>query len=348
MHRRIIMAMNDPAPPVEADVPETDVAVEATLSERLDLITRLARRLFRAPIVLISLLEQNTLRLAACQGLPMSALGREVGIDRPTLANGGPLIVPDTQADARFNTHPFVTGRPHLRFYAGCLVLGADGSVAGVLSVCDRVPDALDEGDLIQLRDLARLVETELRVVGLNEHNEILAAERERMRRNALLDTATNLWNRHAMFELLDREFHRARREREAVSVIMLELDDYDAIVERHGIAAGRAALNEAADTVRAIIRRSDTVARFGAAEFLVFLSRCQVHAAMQLAERMQARARRADLTVDGATLPLRLSIGVAGAAADGDWTPDGLVRNAEEALRAAQRMRDGPKIAMR
>ena len=77
--------MNQPALADEPDRPGTDVAVEATLSERLDLITRLARRLFRALIVIISLLEQNSLCLAACQGLPISALGRELGIDRRTL-----------------------------------------------------------------------------------------------------------------------------------------------------------------------------------------------------------------------------------------------------------------------
>lgn len=342
------MLMNNPAPPVETDVLETDVAVEATLSERLELITRLTRRMFRAPIVLISLLEQGALRLAACQGLPMSALGYELGIDRATLAAGGPLIVSDTEADPRFNTHRLVAGRPHVRFYAGCLVLGANGAVAGVLSVCDRQPDALDEGDLIHLRDLARLVETELRVVGLSERQEVLAAERERMRRNALLDTATNLWNRHAMFELLDREFHRARREREAVSLIMVELDDYDAITDQYGIAGARTALNEAAQAVRTIIRRSDTVARFGPSELLVFLGRCQTEAAVLLAERMQQRARKAGIMLNGGALPISLSIGVAGAPAGGDWTPDGLVRSAEEALRTAQKMPRGPKIAVR
>ncbi len=341
--------MNQPALADEQDRPGADVAVEATLAERLDLITRLARRLFRAPIVLISLLEQNSLCLAACQGLPISALGRELGIDRRTLANGGPLIVPDTQADPRFNTHPFVTGRPHVRFYAGCLVLGADGAVAGVLSVCDREPDALAEGDLIQLRDLARLVETELRVAGLNEKQAVLAAERERMRRNALLDTATHMWNRHAMFELLDREFHRARREREYVAVILVELDDYGAIADRHGEAGARTLLQASAGIIREHVRRSDAVARFGSsAQFLVFLGRCQVEAAVLLAERMQHRTRNEAVGLNGVQVPVRMSIGVAGGTPDTDWTPDGLVRNAEEALRAAQAMTYRPRVAIR
>lgn len=340
--------MNEPAPAIHADRPEVDAAVEATLSERLDLITRLARRLFRTPIVLISLLEANALRLAACQGLPISALGREVGLDRRTLAGGGPLVVADTLVDPRFSSHPFVTGRPHVRFYAGCLVLGADGRVAGVLSVCDREPDALDLGDLMLLRDLARLVETELRVAALGHSHEQLAAERERMRRHALLDTATHLWNRHAMFELLDREFHRARREREHVVAILIAVDGYETIADRHGEAGANAVLNEAALLVRTVVRRSDTVARFGGAEFLVFLGRCQIAPAMQLAERLQHRARKTSVDLNGVEVPIELVIGLAAGGPDADWTPDGLVRNAEEALRTARAIPFGLRIAAR
>lgn len=340
--------MTESASANQTERAEADLTIEATLSERLDLITRLARRLFRTPVALVSLLEGNVLRLAACQGLPVSALGREIGLDRRTLANGGPLIVADTHADARFSSHPFVTGRPWVRFYAGCLILAADGTVAGVLSVCDREPNVLALGDLMWLRDLARLAETELRLAALGHSREQLAAERERLRRNALQDTVTHLWNRHAMFELLDREFHRARREREHVAVLLIALDGYDAVADRYGEAAARALLNEAALLVRSVARRSDTVARFGAAEFLVFLGRCEIGPATQLAERLQHRAHKTPLTFDGAEVRMDLAIGLAAGGPEAEWTPDGLVRNAEEALRAAREVPFGLRIAAR
>jgi diguanylate cyclase (GGDEF)-like protein len=321
-----------------------DAAADASLFERLELITRVARRLFRTPIVLLSLLEKGSLQLAACQGLPISALGREIGLDRRTLASEGPLIVADTREDARFNTHPFVTGRPFIRFYAGCLVVGADGGIAGVLSVCDRDPNALAEGDLIMLRDVARLVETELRVRDLDRGQAEMAAERERMRRKALVDTGTLLWNRHAMFELLDREFHRARREREHVAVILAEVDRFDAIGARYGEAATRAVLAEMALRIRTIVRRSDTVARFSGAEFLIFLGRCHLDAAVNLAERLHQRARQGAVAFNDTPIEVSMTVGVAALGPESEWTPDGLVRRAEEALNAA-RSRGGAQV---
>lgn len=324
-------------PITQIQMATADAAAEATLADRLDIITRMARRLFRVPVVLISLLDGGALRLAACQGLAMSALGREPGLDRATLLGNGPLIVNDTQADPRFSAHAFVTGAPHVRFYAGCLVIGHDGAVAGVLSVCDRAPNALTEGDLPLLRDLARLVESELRIAAMGRSQLELAAERENMRRKALIDTNTHLWNRHAMFELLDREFHRARREREHVSVIFGEVDDFAALAAHNDEAATRAVLAEAALRIRAVVRRSDTVARFGADQFLVFLGRCQIEAAVALAERMRQRMRKSPVSVGSIVLPITMSFGVASSGPEGDWTPDSLVSNAELALRAAQ-----------
>jgi len=322
-------------PPLTAA--EEDVARRATLSERLDLIARLARRSFHAPIVLISVLDKAGLRLAACQGLPISALGREMGLDRRTLAHGGPLMIPDMREDPRFNNHPFVTGRPFVRFYAGCLVLDAGGEVAGVLSICDREPAALAEGDLVQLRDFARLVESEMQLDSLARRHDVMAVEHERMRRTALMDPSTQLWNRHAMFELLDREFHRTKRSREHVSVIVTALSGFDDVAASKGEHALANAMSEMAGLIRAVVRRSDTVSRFSASECMVFLGRCRTDAAVALAERMLHRAQSIQIDMRGKPVPLRISIGVASAGPDVDWTPDSLVRRAAEALEAAE-----------
>src|SRR5262245_23780063 len=113
------------------------IGQQPTLAERLDSVTRIARRLFRVPIVLVSLMHDKQLRLISGQGVPASFLGNEVPFDAATVANDGPFMVSDARSDPRFMAHPWVTGRPNLRFYAGTLVLGPDGEVAGVLSVCD-------------------------------------------------------------------------------------------------------------------------------------------------------------------------------------------------------------------
>jgi diguanylate cyclase (GGDEF)-like protein len=309
-----------------------------SLAERLDIITRLARRLFRVPVVLLSLMQEGTLRLFAGQGVPASAIGGENALDAATVRNAGPLVVPDLMVDPRFLDHSWVTGRLQLRYYAGSLVLGPDGAVAGTLSVCDRTPSALAEGDLILLRDLARLVESELALVALGRSQAALSQERDQRRQKALIDTGTQLWNRHAMFELLDREFHRARREQESVAVILGEIDSFDTIAKRSGSAAGEAVLREVTNRIRGVVRRSDTVSRFGPDEFLVFLGRCDLENASTLAERMRHKIRKVPVAAAGAQVSVTMTFGVSASDGASDWTPDSLVRRADEALADAVR----------
>ena len=306
------------------------------LAERLDIVTRLARRLFRVPVVTLSLVKEGKVKLFAAQGIPATVLDTEVAFDAATIANDGPLVVPDTIGDTRFLDHPWVTGRLQVRFYAGALVVAPDGAIAGVLGVCDRMPNALAEGDLILLRDLARLVESELKLVTLSRAQAQLVEQSERLRRRALIDTGTQLWNRHAMFELLDREFHRARREREGVAVILGEIDAFDKVVKDHGPAARDTVLVEVTNRIRGIVRRSDTVARFGPDEFLVFLSRCDMENASALAERMRLRMRKTPIAIGAKQVSLTMTFGIAASDETAEWTPDSLVRRADEALAEA------------
>jgi diguanylate cyclase (GGDEF)-like protein len=309
------------------------------LAERLEIVTRVARRLFRVPVVLLSLVHERAPRLFTGQGVPASALGTEVVFDAATVAGAGPLVVADLLEDPRFREHPWVTGRLQLRFYAGTLLVGPDGAVAGTLAVCDRAPNALAEGDLLLLRELGRLAESELALaaLGRSQAAEALKA-REQGRTRALVDTRTQLWNRHAMFELLDREFHRAKRDQEAVAVILGEIDRFDAVVKQHGAPAGDSVLREVTNRIRGVVRRSDTVSRFGPDEFLVFLGRCNLEDGTILAERMRARIRKTPITVGAQQVSVTMTFGVSAAEGAVEWTPDTLVRRADEALADAVR----------
>jgi diguanylate cyclase (GGDEF)-like protein len=310
----------------------------ASLAARLDILTRIARRLFRVPVVLLSLVREGKPRLFAGQGVPASAIGTEIGFDTATLASGGPLVVADLALDPRFMDHSWVSGRLQLRFYAGALVLGPDGAVAGTLAVCDRTPNALAEGDLILLRELARLVESELALVALGRAQAAEMESRDKARQKALIDTRTQLWNRHAMFELLDREFHRARREQESVAVILAEIDNFEQLTRQYGSAAADAVLREVTARIRTVVRRSDTVSRFGPDEFLVFLARCDLENASTLAERMRHRVRKVPINANGAQVTATMTLGVSASEGAVEWTPDTLVRRADEALADAVR----------
>ncbi|HSD44387.1 MAG TPA: sensor domain-containing diguanylate cyclase [Burkholderiales bacterium] len=322
--------------PAQAPAPAEPDGV--TLADRLAIVTRIARRLFRVPVVLLSLVHERAPRLFTAQGVPASAIGTEVAFDAVTLASAGPLVVPDLAVDPRFQEHAWVTGRLQLRFYAGTLLVGPDGTVAGTLSVCDRAPNALAEGDLLLLRELARLAESELALAAVGRAQTERRDSRDQQRTKAMVDTRTQLWNRHAMFEVLDREFHRAKNEREAVAVILGEIDRFDVVVKQQGAAAGDAVLREATNRIRGVVRRSDTVSRFGPDEFLVFLGRCDLENGATLAERMRQSMRKTPITVGNRQVPITMTFGVSASEGAAEWTPDALVRRADEALADAVR----------
>ena len=82
--------------------------------------------------------------------------------------NGIPTHVGEQFADAlqdpRFADNPLVTGPSRVRFYAGAPVAAADGSLVGSLCIIDHRARQLDADQLALLRDLAKLVESELSV----------------------------------------------------------------------------------------------------------------------------------------------------------------------------------------
>ena len=81
------------------------------------------------------------------------------------------MVVPDTMKDERFSGHPFVTGEPGVRFYAGAPLRAANGSRIGTLCVVDTIPRRpLESSEKQILTDLAAVVvdELELRLATRN------------------------------------------------------------------------------------------------------------------------------------------------------------------------------------
>ena len=72
------------------------------------------------------------------------------------------MVVPDAFADERFRDNPFVHGEPHFRFYAGFPVESPSGERIGALCVFDLEPRPASDVDLVLLRELAIMVQSEL------------------------------------------------------------------------------------------------------------------------------------------------------------------------------------------
>jgi len=136
--------------------------------ERFDRVTRLASRLFKVPIALVSLIDGNRQWFKSAQGLTVSETPRAISFCGHAICGDEIFLIPDAQRDARFKDNPWVRGEPKIRFYAGYPLDGPGGYKLGTLCIIDRRPRKLKREDHQILKDLAALVVDELGNVELS------------------------------------------------------------------------------------------------------------------------------------------------------------------------------------
>jgi PAS domain S-box-containing protein len=108
--------------------------------DHLDAVARLAARLCDTPIALISVVTPDRQVFVGRWGLDLAQIPREQSLCAHAMHHEQCMIVPDAAADPRFAENPLVTGAPHIRFYAGQPLRGADGTPLGSLCVIDTRP----------------------------------------------------------------------------------------------------------------------------------------------------------------------------------------------------------------
>ena len=173
-----------PLPPDEVTRLQTLARYEVLGTEpelAFDRLTSLAARLFRVPIVLISLVGANRQWLKSHHGWNVCETGRDVSLCAYTLLlpPGEKIFaVPDATLDARFADNPLVTGEPGIRFYAGAPLRTSGGQVLGSFDLIDFTPRVLSAEDQAFLTDLAATAmdALELRLATLRQQE--TAAER--------------------------------------------------------------------------------------------------------------------------------------------------------------------------
>ncbi len=159
-------------------------------------------------------------------------------------------------------------------------------------------------------------------------HAQLFAAQEE----NALTDELTKLPNRRALAQRLLEEIQRARRHRDAIAFVMIDLDHFKLVNDNYGHPNGDAVLAELAQILVSGKRESDVCARYGGEEFALILHETDEAGARTLAERMRAKVAAA--TFPGG-LKLTISVGVAATTEPALFTQ--LIDRADQALYAAK-----------
>jgi diguanylate cyclase (GGDEF)-like protein len=153
----------------------------------------------------------------------------------------------------------------------------------------------------------------------------------------AKTDVLTGLMNRRAFEEQALREVDAAKRYRRRFTVAMVDVDHFKAVNDNYGHAVGDAVLQWVADKCRETLRASDTCFRFGGEEFVLLLQEADGDRAWLTAERCRAALEAQPCVVEGHSITVTASFGVASFSDDGTQVAE-LLEHADSALYAAKR----------
>jgi diguanylate cyclase (GGDEF)-like protein len=151
------------------------------------------------------------------------------------------------------------------------------------------------------------------------------------MTKMALTDPLTGLFNRRQMGQRLQEEAGRFRRLGKNFSVILADIDRFKDINDRHGHATGDRVLARVALLFTEGLRGGDAVARWGGEEFLLLLPGTHLTDAEEVAQRLRAAVESRLGDVEGLTVPLTVTFGVAAYAPFASL--DACLKAADEAL---------------
>lgn len=173
-----------------------------------------------------------------------------------------------------------------------------------------------------------------------NSANALIAATEQALaeiKALATTDPLTSLPNRRAFMEKMADELSRFQRHETApASVLMLDLDHFKEINDRHGHAAGDAVLRRFGEILAAELRKIDAAGRLGGEEFAVVLPNTEATPAVFFAERLRRKLAEQLIEHEGHALNVTTSIGVA-AMMLGDSRPEEVLARADHALYQAK-----------
>ena len=184
-----------------------------------------------------------------------------------------------------------------------CIPLIAQGETLGLFSLSFFKVDQLAETKKQLIVNIAEQISSVIANLTL----------REKLEFQSIRDPLTNLFNRRYLEEFLNKEIHRATRNRYPIGVIMIDLDHFRNINNTLGHPAGDFALKEIANLLKNMIRCSDVACRYGGEEMTLVLPESPLEATAKKAEEIRAAIAQLQLNYeDEQLIKVTSSFGVA------------------------------------
>ncbi len=159
----------------------------------------------------------------------------------------------------------------------------------------------------------------------------------EKLRQVAQFDTLTGLANRMLLQDRLERAFLNAQRDHSIVSIFFIDLDEFKNINDTLGHDIGDLLLQQVATRLSNIMRRSDTIARFGGDEFVVLLGKDDHFTEILVVAEKIITQLAEPYTIQSHQVYVTISLGIA-QGSHSDSNPETLLKNADLALYSAKK----------
>lgn len=218
-----------------------------------------------------------------------------------------PAVVRNTADDPSYKSWRCeATKRGYASYAAIPLIYGDE--VFGVLNVYSIHPNAFDDEEMEILRMLAKSLAHALHSLETEE----------KLRKQAIRDGLTGLYNRIYFNERIQKEVERARRYKHPLSFVMMDVNNFKEINDRYSHIEGDEVLKQVAETLLNSVREIDIPFRYGGDEFLLVLPETEESGAQKVVERIKGKLEV--LSEERKSLgkpPVELSFGIA------TWRPE-------------------------
>jgi len=269
---------------------------------------------------------KNVLQIAGAAGLPADVIDNaRVKLGEPVCGyvaqKGEPVLVQDIETDPRFN-------QQKRTWYEGSSFISVPielhEKIVGVINVSDKVKHPQEVFTGIDMKILTMIV----RQAAISIENAFYYKE---MKQLSITDSLTGLFNHRYFRTRIQEEIERSNRYQHALSVLMMDIDNFKNYNDTYGHPKGDELIKEISLKLSQVLRDSDTACRYGGDEFVVILPETDVDQANNAALKIQKAVNSIESEVE-----ITLSIGIASHTIGTDGTH--LVAKADRALYQVKR----------